>query len=75
MVAKIALPQSKISREMIRGFSFVTGDRVAVQARDLLASRAEHIDDGPTGLASEFEALRWFHLPPACLTRSDATPP
>ena len=44
------------------------------QARDLLATRADQIDDGPTGLAGDFEALRWFHLPPACLTRSDATP-
>jgi len=44
------------------------------QARDLLATRPEHIDDGPTGLAGDFEALRWFHLPAACLTRSDATP-
>jgi selenocysteine lyase/cysteine desulfurase len=42
------------------------------QARDLLATRPEHIDDGPTGLAADFEALRWFHLPRACLTRSDA---
>ena len=44
------------------------------QARDLLATRPEHIDHGPTGLPADFEALRWFHLPPACLTRSDATP-
>ncbi len=41
------------------------------QARDLLASRADHIDEGPTGLASDFEALRWFPLPPACLTRTE----
>ena len=44
------------------------------QARNLLARRPEHIDDGPTGLPGDFEALRWFHLSPACLTRSDATP-
>ena len=44
------------------------------QARDLLATRPERIDEGPTGLASDFEALRWFHLPPACLTPGDATP-
>jgi len=44
------------------------------QARDLLATRPEHIDDSPTGLAGDFEALRWFHLPPACLNRSDARP-
>jgi selenocysteine lyase/cysteine desulfurase len=38
------------------------------QARALLAARADRIDDGPTGLPEDFEALRWFHLPPACLT-------
>ena len=43
------------------------------QARSLLASRPEQIDDGPTGLPGDFEALRWFHLPPACLTRADTT--
>ncbi|MGO8959037.1 MAG: aminotransferase class V-fold PLP-dependent enzyme, partial [Streptosporangiaceae bacterium] len=44
------------------------------QARSLLADRPEQIDEGPTGLAAEFEALRWFHLPPGCLTRSEAAP-
>jgi selenocysteine lyase/cysteine desulfurase len=34
------------------------------QARDLLAARPEHVADGPTGLPAEFEALRWFTLPP-----------
>ena len=37
------------------------------RARALLASRPAHIDDGPTGLSPEFEALRWFPLPPTCL--------
>jgi selenocysteine lyase/cysteine desulfurase len=37
------------------------------QARELMAARPRHIDDGPTGLSPEFEALRWFPLPPACL--------
>jgi selenocysteine lyase/cysteine desulfurase len=37
------------------------------EARALLASRPRRIDDGPTGLSPEFEALRWFPLPPACL--------
>ena len=37
------------------------------QARDLLAARPDHTDDGPTGLPGDFEALRWFPLPPACL--------
>ena len=38
------------------------------QARALLASHPVSIDDGPTGLSPEFEALRWFPLPPSCLT-------
>jgi selenocysteine lyase/cysteine desulfurase len=42
------------------------------QARELLAARPDHIDDGPTGLPGDFEALRWFPLPPACL--ADAEP-
>ena len=37
------------------------------QARAILAARPAHLDDGPTGLPPEFEALRWFPLPPACL--------
>jgi hypothetical protein len=37
------------------------------QARALLASRPDQLDDGPTGLPGDFERLRWFHLPPACL--------
>jgi selenocysteine lyase/cysteine desulfurase len=37
------------------------------QARALLATRPRRIDGGPTGLSAEFEALRWFPLPPACL--------
>jgi selenocysteine lyase/cysteine desulfurase len=41
------------------------------QARDLLAARTDHIDDGPTGLPGDFEALRWFHLPPVCLDRGE----
>jgi selenocysteine lyase/cysteine desulfurase len=40
-------------------------------ARALLASRPEHIDDGPTGMSDEFEALRWFPLPPVCLDGVD----
>lgn len=36
-------------------------------ARELLASRPDTLDDGPTGLSAEFEALRWFPLPPSCL--------
>ena len=37
------------------------------QARAILAARPAHLDDGPTGLPADFEALRWFPLPPACL--------
>jgi selenocysteine lyase/cysteine desulfurase len=37
------------------------------QARAVLATLPDHIKDGPTGLSPEFEALRWFPLPPACL--------
>jgi len=37
------------------------------EARALLAARPAALDDGPTGLAPDFEALRWFPLPPACL--------
>jgi len=39
------------------------------QARRLLAARPDQPDDdGRTGLPADFEALRWFPLPPACLT-------
>jgi hypothetical protein len=37
------------------------------QARAVLATLPARIEDGPTGLSPEFEALRWFPLPPACL--------
>jgi len=37
------------------------------QARALLAARPARLDEGPTGLDADFEALRWFPLPPACL--------
>ena len=36
-------------------------------ARAVFAALPSSIDDGPTGLSPEFEALRWFPLPPACL--------
>jgi hypothetical protein len=44
-------------------------------ARELLAARPEHIDQGSTGLPENFEALRWFSLPPACLTPADPASP
>ena len=37
------------------------------QARAILAARPAHLDHSSTGLPLEFEALRWFPLPPACL--------
>ena len=37
------------------------------QARAILAARPARLDEGPTGLPPDFEALRWFPLPPACL--------
>ncbi|WP_020659070.1 aminotransferase class V-fold PLP-dependent enzyme [Amycolatopsis benzoatilytica] len=45
-------------------------DALAQHLRDaeaLLADRPDRIDDGPTGLPADFEALRWFPLPPGCL--------
>ena len=44
------------------------------QARELLAARPDRIDEGPTGLPGDFEALRWFHLPPACLAGTERNP-
>ena len=37
------------------------------QARALFAARTDRVEDGPTGLPDDFEALRWFDLPRACL--------
>ncbi len=37
------------------------------KAAEQMAGRPDAVEDGPTGLAAEFEALRWFLLPPACL--------
>jgi len=44
------------------------------QARQILAARPTQLDDGPTGLPPDFEALRWFPLPPACLQGQPARP-
>ena len=38
------------------------------QSRALLAARPAALDDGPAGLDPDFEALRWFPLPPACIS-------
>jgi selenocysteine lyase/cysteine desulfurase len=46
------------------------------QARRLLAARPAPAEDGPAalpGLSDDFEALRWFVLPPECLT-ADSSP-
>jgi len=36
-------------------------------ARQILVARPARLDDEPTGLPPDFEALRWFPLPRACL--------
>ena len=36
-------------------------------ARHLLAGLPARLPGGPTGLSPDFEALRWFPLPPGCL--------
>jgi selenocysteine lyase/cysteine desulfurase len=42
-------------------------------ARGLLGALPERVPDGPTSLSREFELLRWFPLPPACLVASAIT--
>jgi len=42
------------------------------EARALLDARPAVLDDGPTGLGADFEDLRWFPLPPACLAPAPA---
>jgi hypothetical protein len=37
------------------------------EARAILTGLPGKLDDGPTGLSPDFEALRWFPLPPGCL--------
>jgi len=44
------------------------------QARALLAALPRYLDTGPTGLSPDFEALRWFPLPPGCLSPVPAGP-
>jgi hypothetical protein len=38
------------------------------QSPSRIFSRPKQVQDGPAGLSADFEALRWFPLPPACLT-------
>ncbi|MFI6408693.1 aminotransferase class V-fold PLP-dependent enzyme [Streptomyces sp. NPDC050548] len=40
------------------------------RAREVLTCRADSLDDGPTGLAADFERMRWFPLPPVCLEQT-----
>jgi hypothetical protein len=42
-------------------------------ARALLAGLPPHVADGPTGLPADFEALRWFPVPPSSLTAPPAS--
>jgi selenocysteine lyase/cysteine desulfurase len=43
-------------------------------ARAVLATCPSQVEDGPTGLSPDFEALRWFPLPAASLLAQPATP-
>ena len=38
------------------------------EARQVFASRSEPAEDPPAGLSDDFEALRWFDLPAACVS-------
>jgi hypothetical protein len=66
---------TEIAGSMIEGTGgeppAVLGEEVLAEylefARELMAERSDAIDEAPTGLSTEFEALRWFHLPPECL--------
>ncbi|MFJ8630458.1 aminotransferase class V-fold PLP-dependent enzyme [Streptomyces sp. NPDC093568] len=40
------------------------------RAREVLTTRPDHLEEGPTGLAADFERMRWFPLPPACVEGS-----
>jgi selenocysteine lyase/cysteine desulfurase len=51
--------RTRVGEEALAGY--------LADARTLLAARPEPPDGGPTGLGEEFEALRWFPLPPACV--------
>jgi selenocysteine lyase/cysteine desulfurase len=42
-------------------------------ARAILATRPDHVADGPTDLDARFESLRWFVLPTVCLTPQDTS--
>jgi len=43
-------------------------------ARSLLTALPDRLPDGPAGLSPDFEALRWFPLPPGCISDDPARP-
>jgi selenocysteine lyase/cysteine desulfurase len=45
------------------------------EARAVLAGLPARLPGGPTGLSPDFEALRWFPLPPGCLGQIPSDPP
>lgn len=55
--------------------SFSAASNVTGILTDTDAIAAVLGDDGPTGLPPDFETLRWFHLPPTCLTHAEAAAP
>jgi selenocysteine lyase/cysteine desulfurase len=57
--AGVAAPPARAGEQVLAGY--------LDQARRLLAGRAAQLDQAPPDLPSDFEALRWFPLPPACL--------
>ena len=44
------------------------------EARDIVRARDDRLDEEVTGLPDDFEALRWFHLPPGCLAPVNRVP-
>ncbi len=58
-LARPATP-SRVGEQALAGY--------LLQARRLMLARPDHLDEGPTGLPGDFEALRWFPLPRQCLT-------
>jgi len=75
--AEPPLRMSDVTADPVRGLSYPDSRtrapeselaRYLTAGRALLESRPDPpLDDGPSGLAAEFERLRWFHLPPGCL--------
>ncbi|MDH6455783.1 MULTISPECIES: hypothetical protein [unclassified Streptomyces] len=40
------------------------------RARAVLTAGPDQVGDGPTGLPADFERMRWFPLPPACVEQT-----